>query len=213
MGLFKEKNCAHCGNKAGLLKSTLADGQYICAKCSKPVPYELSKFMNEYDYEGFTNLLSYLEESNKEFGKMFRETHHFHGLHLDTEHGLFYLDSMFPRIYFLMSEVNKCELDYRPETIKEGFLGDKVTGDVHIKLGVDFPYIFMDNVLARNVKASATTKGVFNKKVLYDNPKGMDTFYIAFLDCWESAVKKSVRELEQLKEELRALRENAEDAE
>lgn len=112
MGLFKEKLCAHCGNKAGMLKSTLGDGQYICSKCSKPVPYELSKFWNEYDYQGFQDLLDYLERSDKEYSKKFRETHRFHSLHLDTEHGLFYIDNMYPTVYFLLQEVEEFKLEW-----------------------------------------------------------------------------------------------------
>ena len=89
MGFFKEKICAHCGKKAGMLKSTLKDGQYICSKCTKPVPFELNGFLKEYDYEGFKDLLEYLEKYNKEYKAKYCETHRYHSIHLDAQHGLF----------------------------------------------------------------------------------------------------------------------------
>lgn len=200
MGLFKEKFCVHCGKKVGMMKTTLVDGQYLCGKCTKPVPFELSKFLSDYDYDGFKSLLDYLENSENIYKKMFRETHKFFGLHLDTEHALFYLDNMYPRVYLRVDRISDCKLSFDPETIKEGFLGDKVTGNVYLKLKVDFPYIYIDDVFAKDVKASATTKGLLGKKVVYDNPKGMDQFYRAFVDCWERAVEERAGLLKELAE-------------
>lgn len=189
MGLFKEINCVHCGKKTGVLtRRKLEDGNYVCSKCMSMIPNYIATCLGEYNYEQYQDLRSYLEESENTLSKLFRENHSFYAIHIDTEHELFYIDIDYPRVYLKFEDVADFRLEYEADEVKEGLLGDKVTGKIYLKLKMYSPYFYKEAVLASNVKASANVRdGLFQKKVKYSNPKGMDDFLHYFLSTWRSA--------------------------
>lgn len=112
-GLFNEIKCVHCGEKTGLMTRTkLSDGQYICSKCSSGIPLSVSGRLKEYDYDGFIRLKEYVEYSNNELSKIFRETHSFYSIHIDTEHKLFYFAKDSPYVYYKFEEISEFDLDF-----------------------------------------------------------------------------------------------------
>lgn len=203
MGLFKEINCVHCGKKTSMLtRAKLADGQYVCGKCTSKIPSEIMSNLGEYTYEDYKELLRYMEESETSLSKAFKETHSFYSIHIDTQHGLFYLDTMYPTVYLKFENLSDFNLTFDPDEVKEGLLGDKVTGKIYYKVKMNTPSFFIDNVLARNVKARAHVKtGIFKDKVEYDNPKGMNEFLHYFESAWDHAknelYERLARELEE----------------
>ena len=85
MALFKEIFCKECGAKAGMLARTkLGDGNYICNKCLTIVPNYIKKCLSDYSYEQYMMMKQYLIWSTSELGKVFKENHYFHGIHIDT---------------------------------------------------------------------------------------------------------------------------------
>lgn len=188
MGLFKEIHCDHCGEKTNVITRTkLKDGKYICSKCTSMVPHYIKTHLWNYEYNDFVKLRQFINYSEQTASKLFKETHAFLSLHLDSEHGLFYFAPglLSTPFYFQVEDVESISLEYDPDKFKEGFFSDKVTGTVKLKLKMRHPYLDYEKELASGVKASAHLKqGVFKDKVEYDNPKGMDEFIAQFQDAY-----------------------------
>ena len=115
---------------------------------------------------------------------------------------MFYIDSMFPRVYLKLEEIIDFNMEYVAEEVKEGFLSDKVTGNIYWRLKVNFPYVFKEEVLASGVKAPAKVKkGLLKNSVKYDNPNGMNEFLQYFVSAWkresEAKMLRMCEELEQ----------------
>lgn len=188
MGLFKEILCDHCGEKTNIVtRSKLKDGKYICSKCTSMVPHYIKVHLWNYEYKDFVKLKQYINYSEHTASRVFKETHSFLSLHLDSENGLFYFTQglMSTPVYFQVEDVESISLEYDPDKFKEGVFSDKVTGKVTLKLKMVHPYFSYEKDLANGVKASAHLKqGVFKDKVEYDNPKGMDEFIAQFQDAY-----------------------------
>ena len=197
MALFQEINCTHCGKKTNMLTRTkLSDGKHICSKCKSTLPGEFSASLHHYNYEEFKMLLAYVEDMRKNLRNIFRETHNFYGIHIDTEHGLFYIGSCKSAI-FKFENLEDFDLEYEPEELKEGFFSTTVTGKLLIRVKVTFPYYFRENVLEDCVSASADVKvGLLKNKAVYNNPKGMDEFLHYFYKAWETAINEKTTRLE-----------------
>ncbi len=189
MGLFKEIHCAHCGKKTNLvMRKRLKDDQYVCSSCTAGIPSYIN--LDDYDYPAFQELKAYLAESENELKKMFRENHEYSQIHLDTEHSLFYVGEFGKHLYLKLENLEEFELEFIPDQVKEGFLNAKVTGKVMLRMKMAEPYFFKEEVLDYAAKASAEVKGIFNKKAVYSNPKGMDEFLQFFNSAWRSAVDR-----------------------
>ena len=137
---------------------------------------EISQELTGRSYDDFLNLDTYVREINPKLEKRFRETHKFHGVHLDTAHDLLYLDGYYPTIYIQLKDVDELELEFVADEVKEGFFGAKVTGKIYLRARVEEVLLFVDKVIAKDVKADAKVGGIIGKKVTYENPKGMDEF-------------------------------------
>ncbi len=190
MELFKEINCGECGAKTNLFTRTkLNDEQFLCSKCTSMIPGYINKCLGDYTLEQYRELKNYIVYSNDILSKKFNENHWFHTLHIDTEHSLFYFDTGFfsKPIYFEFNNICDFDLVFSPNEIKEGFFGDKVIGKILFKLKMNNPYFYYEEIIARDVKAKAKTS-FFGSKVEYDNPKGMDEFYLYFMTAWQDAI-------------------------
>lgn len=203
MGLFKEIYCAHCGKKTGLLtRKKLRDEQYVCSNCMSSMPRCIKESLDEGDYENFKRVKEYISYSNNELSKIFRKTHSFYSLHIDTAHKLFYFDTDHPRVYYQMEQLSEFDLDFVADEVKEGFLSDKVTGKILITIKVDHPNWYKSDVFESYVNAKANVKGIYNKRAIYENPKGMDEFLYHFTRAWniarEELYTRLTRELEEI---------------
>ena len=203
MALFKEIPCVHCGGKTNLItRSKLSDEQYVCSKCTSNIPGAITSCLRDYDYEDFLSLKAYMEESKTQLEKVFKENHSFYGIHIDTEHELFYLDSIYPKTYLKFENLSECSLEFIADEAKEGVFGVKVTGKIFFKIKMNDPYFFKDEILKEGVKTTARVeKGLFKNTVKYDNPKGMDDFIHYFNDCWTRAVNAKLERLARILEE------------
>lgn len=210
MGIFKEEKCVHCGKKAGrVLRQKLKTGEYICGDCWHGMTVSMLSSLRNCDYEGFLRLLDYVDYSNNELSKMFKENHSYQGIHIDTENRLFWLEGDNPRIYYKFEEITEFDMQFVADEAKDGLLGAKVTGKIYLNLRLGFPEICKEEVLAKNVKAKAKVKeGLFKSKIIYDNPKGMDDFLIYFTNAWKAATDEKIirifnAEREEAREEAR----------
>lgn len=208
MALFKEIHCKHCDKKTNLLtRIKLADDSYICSVCKAGIPNYIH--LSDYTYDGFLALKAYLEESEIQLKRVFRETHSYMGIHLDAEHGLFYVGDWGKHLYLKLENLEDFDLDFVADEYKEGIFSEKVTGKVGLNMKMQFPYFYKEEVLATGVKASARTKGIFGNKVEYENPKGMNDFLHSFATAWRRALEKEQRqaiaEAEQLLQEVASI--------
>lgn len=192
--LVKEVHCAVCGNKAGLLtRQALKDGNYICFDCMPKLPSYVSECLAEhYDLEGFMQLKDYLRYSEEVLKPRFSETAHYGKLHMDEENGIFYIEEGFfsEPLYCEMKHVSFFDLEFRPEELKEGFLGDKVTGNVLAILNVTLPSFVYVKTVATNVKGKAKKK-LLSTTVTYENPEAMEDFKLRFLLVWSRYIVES----------------------
>lgn len=176
MALFKEIKCVHCGKKTGMLSRTqLMNGEYVCSDCITGFPAETVALLHKCaNGEEFAKLRYFFDDLNKKREKIFKETARYKCVHLDAEGSLFYLDDVRPRIYFSMYDMEEFELSFRPVTVKEGFLNDKVTGDVHLTVKSRYPLFVRQNIIAKDVKTTGEIKGMIKKRVEWENPKGIN---------------------------------------
>lgn len=198
MAIFKEIFCAECGQKTTpILRTQLKDGHYLCHKCRTQIPKEIQDLYN-YDLDGYKELKLYMQESEY-LSQVFRETHHFQSLHLDTYNGLFYIEGFSKKhTIFKLENVSEFNLEFQAVNSNEGFFNDYVTGKLYFKLRVDFPNYYVDEVMAENVKARADVRnGLFKKTFVHGNPDGMDDFIHYFTTGWEAAVNAKLMRMQQ----------------
>lgn len=187
MALFQKVSCAECGKQfGGLLKTKLKDGEYLCSDCMRIVPtFMHNTFFASYTLEGFRALKSYVEISNQEFKPRFSETASYYSIHIDEDSALFYLGKKISEdtIFFKFSNVDSFDLDFNAKELKEGILGDKVTGDILFELEMAVPRFEHEEKLSTGVKTKARKK-FFGTKVVYDPPEGMLEFSARFQNTW-----------------------------
>lgn len=195
MALFKEIYCNECGKKTSMLTRTkLKDEKYLCFDCTTKIPSYIGDNLDKYTYDGYHELLDYMEYSKNTLKDQFIETHHFKGIYVDTEHKLFYLEELTKDpLYLHLKHLEEFELYFQAGEFKEGFLDDKVVGQLLFQMKVNNPPIYIEKVLAKNIKAPAK-KSFFGNKVQFENPKGMDEFLTFFKLAWCNALEEMYEE-------------------
>lgn len=183
MGLFKEIYCAKCGRKTNLLfRTKLIDGNYLCSECTSMIPdYMMDSVRKCYSLEGYNNLVEYIEYSKEALCPIFQETHAYYNIHIDVEHGLFYIGKHVNQdtVFLRMRYIDDYKLAFSAEEIKEGTFGDKITGKILFRIQLGHPIFYYETVLDYNASVKAK-KAFFGTEYRYDNPKGMDEFILLF---------------------------------
>ena len=183
MRLFKEIHCAKCGRKTNLLfRTKLADENYLCSECTSMIPeYMLDSLQKRYTLEYYNGLIEYIYYSNKALRPIFQETHSYYNIHIDVEHGLFYMGKSVNdnTVFLRMRYVDDYTFKFTAEEIKEGTFGDKVTGKILFRIQMGHPIFYHEAVLDCNVKVKAK-QAFFGTEYRYENPKGMDEFMMLF---------------------------------
>ncbi len=194
MGIFKEINCAYCGQKTSFLtRMKLHDGNYLCSTCASKIPSFMKESVkSHYDLDDYRTLLGYIDYSVRELRPCFHETHCYYSIHIDTENKLFYLgyDMNEKTVFFNFHSIEDFDLAFKAEVLKEGALGDKVKGEVLFVLKVNAPYFYHEEILDYSAKAKAKKKFLSNR-VEYDNPKGMDEFLLFFQTAWKASLEEA----------------------
>lgn len=196
--LFKDIYCANCGNKTHLLTRTrLADDNYLCSDCTLLIPdYMLDSVRKSYSFQSYKNIKEYVVFSHKAMRPIFQETHSYYNIHIDVDHGLFYIGrSLNDNTVFLrMRYIDDYALTFTAEELKEGTFGDKITGRILFRIQMGHPVFYYETILDNYSRVKAK-KAFFGTEYRYENPKGMDEFILLF----ESAM---VEDLKIYKESL-----------
>lgn len=191
MGLFKEHACACCNKKTNMVtRSKLKDGNYVCLDCKPAVPTYVMNCLREYDLEAFHELKKYATYSETVLRSKFKKTNSFYSIHLDANHGLFYIDggALSSKLYLKIEDIESFELWYEADKYKGTTFTEKVTGNIKLSIVMRNPYFQYETDLASGVKADAHLKGIITKKVEYKNPKGMDEFKQQFIETYNKFV-------------------------
>lgn len=187
MGLFKDVYCAKCGKKTRLLaRIRLTDDKYLCFKCTSIIPeYMWNSVCKSYSLRDYRQLTEYIEYSNKVLRPIFTETHSYYNIHIDTEHGLFFIGKFVDdnTVFLRMRYIDDYKLVFTAEEVKEGTFGDKITGKILFRIQMGHPVFYHETVLVSNTRVKAK-KAFFGTEYRYENPKGMDEFML----CFESAM-------------------------
>lgn len=197
MSLFKDVYCADCSEKTNLLfRTKLKDKKYLCSKCMKKVPsYMKNTLKSEYIYEDFEEFKDYLDYANKYLRPVFKETHEFHGIHIDVANQIFYIGYGIDEntVFLNFSNLADFDLIFKAEEYKEGIIDSKVKGNIVMGITMENPYFKHEEILVYGAKAKAK-KALFGSTVRYENPKGMDFFIEAFACAWQEAISKENQE-------------------
>lgn len=202
MGLFKDIFCAKCGKKTRLLTRTrLADDNYLCSECTSMIPsYMVDSVCKLYSYEVYNNLIEYIDYSNIALRPIFQETHTYYNLHIDIDHGLFYIGKSIDdyTVFLRMRYIDDYALTFTADELKEGAFGDKITGRILFRLQMGHPAFYHEAVLDNYARVKAK-KAFFGTEYRYENPKGMDEFVLAFesamladLEAYKSSLEDEV---------------------
>ena len=194
MGIFKEINCAYCGEKTSTFtRLKLHNGNYLCLNCASKIPSFMKKTVKaHYNLVNYRNFLEYINYSNNELRPQCRETHHYYSIHIDTENRIFYLgyDINEKTVFFNFHNIEDFDLIFKAEEFKEGMLGDKVKGELLLILKMNLPYFYHEEILDYSAKAKAKKK-LLSNKVEYENPKGMDEFLLFFQTAWKASLEEA----------------------
>jgi len=191
MGLFKEIYCTECNKKTAMLTRTkLKDGHYLCYDCTSMIPSYIKDNLDSYSLDEYHSLKEYIEHSIKVLKNKFVETQAFQGIHIDSDHKLFYIEDFLSEpLYLEFKNLLEFELLFAAGEYKEGFLDEKVVGKLLMQMKVETPYFYLEKVLTNKIKAPAK-KSFFGNKVQYENPKGMDEFLTFFKMAWYKALEE-----------------------
>lgn len=193
MKIFKDIYCAECGIKTNILtRKKLTDGKYICGTCLKKLPYFLRDY--DYDFNTYEDFLNYIKEQQEIYRSLFRETHNYISIHLDTEHSIFYLsDKIFGKgiddttLFLKLEDTEEFELIFVPNTYKEGTFGDKLQGKVLMRLRMSNPEFYYETTVAYNESAKVK-KNVLGSKITIVDPPELTEFLAYFNAARDTAV-------------------------
>lgn len=199
MGLFNDIYCTRCGKRTRFLTRTrLADDNYLCSACTSMIPdYMLNSVRKCYSYETYNNLIEYIDYSNIALRPIFQETHAYYSLHIDIDHGLFYIGRSIDdfTVFLRMRYVDDYKLTFSAEEVKEGTFGDKITGKILFRIQMGHPSFYHEIALDNNARVKAK-KAFFGTEYRYENPRGMDEFVLAFESAMLDDLEACKRSLE-----------------
>ena len=185
---FKEVYCSHCGAKGKVMFfKKLKDTSVLCNTCTAAIPTELRNAAFGGNLQDYVDAREYTIRSKKELEPVFRNDAGYHEFEVDSVHRLFRVAGS--KLVFELHNIEFYSFVFKAEELKEGFLSDKVKGDVHLLLSTKEPFATYDETIAYGVKTKAEKKFLSNT-YLYDNPKELDAFLAKFEMLCERAKKE-----------------------
>lgn len=185
MGLFKEIKCVNCNEKTNpLTRKKLTDGLYLCSVCKKKLPYYLRDY--DFDLETYKGYVQYIKKQQELCRNIFKETRNYATIHVDTEHALFYLsDKIFGNsiddntLFMRLQDIEEFDLIFSPDTYKEGTFGDKLKGNVLMRLKMRMPEFYYEDTVVYGETAKVK-KGLLGSKYSYQEPTSLTDFLTFF---------------------------------
>lgn len=120
------------------------------------------------------------------YRNVFKETRNYATIHVDTEHALFYMsDKIFGNsiddntLFMRLQDIEEFDLIFSPDTYKEGAFGDKLKGNVLMRLKMRMPEFYYEDTVAYGETAKVK-KGLLGSKYSYQEPPSLTDFLTFF---------------------------------
>ncbi len=190
-GVFrKPAQCRCCGKT---LKGTEQqifgedDPFVLCDECADRIPIDAHLYAKEHwKYEDYAEFIEWDNETKEERSHFNPDIEYGRGtcLFIDTERLLLGIGSDKEMAFvFRFKDIKTYELNFKPEEIKEGILGEKVKGNEFVAIELGVPDLYFEEVLERGVKLKLKKKGFINTKYEYDFSESFSELIRDFTIC------------------------------
>lgn len=203
-GVFrKEAECQACGTSVKGTEQTLLgpNGVVLCKHCAAKIhPRIMPYAKTDWNFEDYNDYISWEEETKEERNQFDPDYDYRNILSIDMDHGLFSVGSgKKAGMVFRFADIDSYELNFKPQELKEGILGDKVQGDEYITLQLSRPNVYLEEVVNYGVKVRARKKGIISTKFEYGFSKEFSEIVRAFAICvyLESQTRKKANDIIQ----------------
>lgn len=191
VGVFrKEGACQCCGKKLKGTEQQVFNGSnrfVLCKDCMDKIhPQILSYAKSNWSYDDYDNYLAWEEATKDEREQFNPDATYGYGcqINVDTDRGLFSLGTgKKGGLVFRFADLTDYELNFKPEEVKEGFLGDKVKGNEYVTVELATPRVYLEEVVNYGVKLRLRKKGILSTKYEYELSDGFMDVIRAFTVC------------------------------
>ncbi|MCR4586251.1 MAG: hypothetical protein K5686_11070, partial [Lachnospiraceae bacterium] len=164
----------------------------ICKECAAKVHPQLAAYAKEHwSYKDFEDYLLWDKETAAQRSN-FVVTEHYGEekvLMIDSTHGLFsigkhkMMKAGEPGIILRFEDLADFEIDFQPEEVKNGVLGDKVRGKEYLKISMNRPVVSYEEALNSLAEYSLRKKGFIKTDYQYDMAEGFIRIISVFKEC------------------------------
>ena len=159
----------------------------LCKECTDKIhPQILDYAKKSWSYIDYANYMAWEEATKEERSQFNPDSRYGYGceLKVDTERGLFSLGSgKKGGLVFRFADLIGYELNFKPEEVKEGLLGDKVKGNEFVMVELATPRVYLEEVINFGVKLKLRKKGILSTKYEYELSDGFMEVIRAFTIC------------------------------
>ena len=153
----------------------------LCKECADKIHPQIINYAKEnWNYTDYTDYLAWEEATKEERSKFDPDVLYGYQLAIDTERGLFSIGTgKNGGMVLRFADLTDYELNFKPEEVKEGLLGDKVKGNEFVMVELATPKLYLENIINYGVKLRLRKKGIFSTKYEYELSDGfMETIRI-----------------------------------
>ena len=165
--------CQCCGKSLKGTEQTLLGSEKVvlCKDCADKIhPQILKCAKKNWSYSDYTDYLAWEEETREERAQFNPEVEYGNAytLKIDTERGLFSLDAGYKKsMVFRFADLCDYDLDFKPEKVKDGLLGEKVKGNEFVAVELSRPNVYLEEVVKYGVSLRLRKKGILSSKYEY----------------------------------------------
>ncbi len=195
MGFFKKSDtCYECEKRIkGRYKREFEKGGFcLCEECASVIhPQILDYAKKNWDIDDLRDYKAW-EEATKEERSLFNpDVTYGYKLSIDTKRRLFSLgEGKKAGMVLRFADLNGYELNFKPEEIKEGLLGDKVKGSEYVAVELVAPRVYLEDYVKFGVKVKAKVKSYIGREYEYDFTSEFKKIIRIFANCAQVEVKK-----------------------
>lgn len=172
-GVFRKPGECKCCGKAlkGTEQQVFSYGNFcLCKECADKIHPQIIKYAKEnWNYTDYTDYLTWENATKEERAQFNPDVTYGYQLAVDTERGLFSIGTgKSGGMVFRFADLTDYELNFKPEEVKEGLLGDKVKGNEFVMVELSTPRVYLEAVINYGVKLRLRKKGILSTKYEYE---------------------------------------------
>ena len=188
-GVFRKPDaCQSCGKE---LKGTeqqvfKAFAPFcLCKECANKIHPQIFDYAKKnWSYTDYTDYLAWDAVTKEERAKFVPDEVYGYELAVDTERGLFSIGTgKKGGLVFRFADLSDYDLNFKPEEVKEGILGDKVKGNEFVAVELACPKVYIEEVIKYGVSLRLRKTGFFSSKYEYEFSDGFSKVIRAFSVC------------------------------